>query len=110
MRQPRAITLLVTFATLVACGPIVTTASAPVPAPVPTTTVQVTRAGAAPAAASTVASSGALPTRLSDAEYWKLEQDISEPGGYFRIEDNYTSNEGEVGQLYTMLRDSGVKG
>jgi hypothetical protein len=47
---------------------------------------------------------------LSDADYWKLMSDISEPGGYFRIEDNYTSNEMEVGLLYTMLRTSGVSG
>ena len=41
----------------------------------------------------------ALPTRLSDAEFWTLVSEISEPGGYFRITDNYTSNEREVGQL-----------
>jgi hypothetical protein len=52
----------------------------------------------------------ALPTRLSDAEFWKLVSDISEPGGYFRITDNYTSNEREVGMLVTMLRERGVKG
>lgn len=51
-----------------------------------------------------------LPARLSDADYWKLEQDISEPGGYFRIEDNYTSNEGEIGELFTMLRAAHVHG
>ena len=56
------------------------------------------------------APSDALPTRLSDAEFWKLETDISEPGGYFRIEDNYTSNEREVGALFTMLRESSVEG
>jgi hypothetical protein len=52
----------------------------------------------------------ALPTRLSDAEYWKLETDISEPGGYFQIEDNYTSNEMEVGQLFSLLRTAQVSG
>ena len=41
----------------------------------------------------------ALPTRLSDAEFWKLVSDISEPGGYFRITDNFTSNEREVGRV-----------
>jgi hypothetical protein len=105
MRQPRSITLIATFAVLVACGPVVTTASAPVPAPTPTT-VQVLK----PPAEAPVAAASSLPARLGDAEYWKLEQEISEPGGYFRIEDNYTSNEGEVGQLYTMLRETGVKG
>ena len=52
----------------------------------------------------------ALPTRLSDNEFWTLETDISEPGGYFQIADNFTSNEMEVGQLFTMLRTSQVSG
>jgi hypothetical protein len=60
--------------------------------------------GPAPAKASS------LPSRLSDAEFWKLVSDISEPGGFFRISDNYTSNEREVGQLFTMLREGGVLG
>jgi hypothetical protein len=51
-----------------------------------------------------------LPERLSDAEFWRLVSDISEPGGFFRISDNYTSNEREVGRLFTMLRDVGVSG
>ena len=51
-----------------------------------------------------------IPDRLSDAEFWRLQSDISEPGGYFRIEDNYTSNEMEVGELFTMLRDRHVAG
>jgi len=36
-----------------------------------------------------------LPLRLSDAAFWKLSQDASEPGGYFRSQDitNLTSNE-----------------
>lgn len=51
-----------------------------------------------------------LPDRLSDRDFWKLQEDISEPGGYFRIEDNYTSNEMEIGQLYSMLRDRHVNG
>ena len=52
----------------------------------------------------------ALPDRLTDTEFWTLVSDISEPGGYFRISDNYTSNEREVGQLFTMLREGGVLG
>ncbi|HEY9227270.1 MAG TPA: hypothetical protein VIP11_11520 [Gemmatimonadaceae bacterium] len=55
-------------------------------------------------------SAGNLPDKLNDIEYWKLVSDISEPGGYFRIEDNYTSNEMEVGQLFTMLRNDRVNG
>ena len=51
-----------------------------------------------------------LPDRLSDADYWALVSSISEPGGYFRIQDNFTSNEREVGQLFTMLRNRGTQG
>jgi hypothetical protein len=51
-----------------------------------------------------------LPDRLSDAEFWTLVSDISEPGGYFQITDNYTSNEREVGRLFSALRDRGVQG
>jgi arylformamidase len=45
-----------------------------------------------------------LPERLSNRAFWALASNISEPGGYFRIEDNFTSNEMEVGQIFTMLR------
>ncbi len=51
-----------------------------------------------------------LPDRLSDAEFWTLVSDISEPGGYFQITDNYTSNERELGQLFSALRERGVRG
>jgi hypothetical protein len=51
-----------------------------------------------------------LPTRLSDSSFWKLVGDISEPGGYFRITDNFTSNEIEVGELMSTLRSTGVSG
>ena len=47
---------------------------------------------------------------VSDADFWSLVDSISEPGGWFRIEDNFTSNETEVGQIFTMLRESGVAG
>jgi len=63
-----------------------------------------------PAAPSAVAPSNALPNRLTDAEFWKLQADISEPGGYFQIRDNFTSNEMEVGALFTMLREANVAG
>ena len=65
---------------------------------------------AAQAPATVQAAQGSLPARLSDAAYWKLLSDISEPGGYFRITDNFTSNELEVGQVYTLLREMGVSG
>jgi hypothetical protein len=51
-----------------------------------------------------------LPPRLSDAEFWKLVSNISEPDAYFRIVDNFTSNESEIGGLFTQLRRSGVQG
>lgn len=70
----------------------------------------VVTASAPVTSAAVPASAHALPTRLSDADYWKLETDISEPNGYFSIEDNFTSNEMEVGQLYTMLRTTQVSG
>lgn len=83
-----------------ACGPSVMTPKT-IPGPVATQTTTV-----APSAPSVAG----LPERLSDKDYWKLETDISEPGGYFRIEDNYTSNEMEIGQLYAMLRDGHIGG
>ena len=60
--------------------------------------------------AAPVARTRELPARLADAEFWQLVTDVSEPGGYFRITDNYTSNEGEIGRIFTMLRDAGVEG
>ena len=36
--------------------------------------------------------------------------DLSEPGGYFRIADNYTSNEGDIGFIVTALRRAGIQG
>src|SRR5437763_13903170 len=52
----------------------------------------------------------ALPDRLSDADFWNLASSISEPGGYFRIVDNFTSNENEIGRLFTRLASSGAQG
>ena len=51
-----------------------------------------------------------LPDRLSDAEFWSLERRLSEPGGHFQIPDNFTSNEPEIGRIFTMLRERGVQG
>jgi hypothetical protein len=51
-----------------------------------------------------------LPERLADAEFWALVSEASEPDGYFQITDNYTSNEQEVGRLFTALRNRGVRG
>ena len=45
------------------------------------------------AAAATAAGSGQrIPDRLADGEFWKLVEDLSEPGGFFRSE-NFVSNE-----------------
>jgi hypothetical protein len=45
------------------------------------------------AATATVArAADTLPSRLSDAEWWKLIEELSEPGGFFRS-DNLLSNE-----------------
>jgi hypothetical protein len=65
---------------------------------------------AAVSAAPLTAEPSLLPDHLSDAEFWTLVSDMSEPGGYFRITDNYTSNEREVGQLFAALREAGVQG
>jgi hypothetical protein len=56
------------------------------------------------------ARTAALPDKLSDADFWKLASESSEPDAFFRIQDNYTSNEREIGQVFTMLREAGVKG
>ena len=42
--------------------------------------------------AATMARGQSLPSRLSDEEFWRLVNDLSEPGGYFRS-DNFVSNE-----------------
>jgi hypothetical protein len=62
------------------------------------------------AATASAQDSPGLPERLSDGDYWALISSISEPGGYFRIADNFTSNEREIGQIFTMLRDRGTQG
>src|SRR6185503_16249297 len=56
------------------------------------------------------AARAAMPAKLTPQEFWKLIGDISEPGGYFRITDNYTSNENEIGQIFTQLRDQNKTG
>jgi hypothetical protein len=52
-----------------------------------------------------------LPNRLSDAAFWKLATEFSEPGGYFRS-DNFVSNEENfqfvIPELKTGTRPGGV--
>jgi hypothetical protein len=67
-------------------------------------------AAVAAGAAAPQAAVSTLPERLTDEEFWSLVTDISEPDGYFRIVDNFTSNEPEVARIFTMLRDKGVAG
>src|SRR5262245_577954 len=43
-----------------------------------------------------------LPTHLSDQEFWRLIDDFSEPGGYFRS-DNLVSNEDTLQFVLPML-------
>jgi hypothetical protein len=82
------------IAVLVVCGALLATQSPPV----------------AVFAASYQTAGPSLPDRLSDKEFWTLVSDISEPGGVFRLADNFTSNEPEVGRVFTMLRDTGIAG
>jgi hypothetical protein len=44
------------------------------------------------AGATSAAAQSTIPDRLSDYDFWKLVNDVSEPGGYFRS-DNFLSNE-----------------
>ena len=56
------------------------------------------------------AAAASLPAKMSDAEFWALTTEISEPGGYFRIPDNFTSNEPEIGQIVGSIRDRKLTG
>jgi hypothetical protein len=52
-----------------------------------------------------------LPSRLSDAEFWQLTEDLSEPNGYFQS-DNFLSNEtgfqGVITELTSRVKPGGV--
>ncbi len=98
-----AIGLLLAAAAVVAARPIGISAQTAPP-------VQTQAGPATPALQTAPATSASLPDHLSDADFWKLESDISEPGGYFRIVDNFTSNENEIGGLFTRLSASGGTG
>ena len=72
------------YRSLAACFALILTAASCAP----------TRSAAtvpAPSEAAATPSNG-IPTRLSDAEFWGLINQVSEPGGYFRS-DNILSNE-----------------
>jgi hypothetical protein len=46
----------------------------------------------------------ALPSRLSDEEFWRLSTEFSEPPGYFRHSDNLVSNEPLFAYTIRLLR------
>src|SRR5438477_8565829 len=52
-----------------------------------------------------------LPARLSDAAYWKMISDFSEPGGYFQLEiitSNEISYQYAMPQLMSTVKPGGV--
>jgi hypothetical protein len=73
--------------TPISCAKHTPPAAAPAAPPVPVATPAPPSPPPAPAPPP-----AALPDRLSDAEFWKLVTDLSEPGGSFRS-DNLLSNE-----------------
>lgn len=50
-----------------------------------------------------------VPERLSDAAFWQVVEETSEPGGYFRS-DNFVSNEGELQYVISELERVVPKG
>ena len=89
MLNRRAARLLfaVTAAMYAACARNPAPASAPPPPP-----VAIAQPAAPAASAPAPAAARTLPERLTDAEFWSLITDLSEPNGYFRS-DNLLSNE-----------------
>ena len=91
-----AASLVVTIAAVPAsCATHGTPSAQPVPPaaarPAPPPPAAAPPEPAAPAPA-TIAAKGTLPSRLTDAEFWELSQNLSEAGGNFRS-DNLLSNE-----------------
>ena len=83
------------LALLVAAGPVSCATHAPpavAPAPPPAPAATPAPLAPPPAPAPAPPAPARLPDRLSDAEFWKLIGDLSEPGGKFRS-DNLLSNE-----------------
>ena len=110
---PRAACALALLACLAGPGARLLSAAGQAPAPEAARSSDAsaaTEGKPAPSAPAPAPAALALPTRLTDAEFWALVSEISEPGGFFRITDNYTSNEFEVGPLSSKLRATGVKG
>jgi hypothetical protein len=83
------------FALVVATGPASCAQHAPpvvAPAPAPAAVVPPAQAAPPVEAPAPAPAASTLPDRLSDEEFWKLVNDLSEPGGSFRS-DNLLSNE-----------------
>jgi hypothetical protein len=59
--------------------------------------------------ADTAAVPDSLPTEFSDAEFWKIIGDFSEPNGYFRS-DNLLSNESGLQDVIPSLREHTTPG
>jgi hypothetical protein len=92
LKLPRPFVCAGVLAMIVATGPTscakhMPPAAAPAPAPIAAPPPP----APAPPPVSTPAAAN-MPDRLSDAEFWKLINDLSEPGGSFRS-DNLLSNE-----------------
>jgi hypothetical protein len=60
--------------------------------------------GVMPAPRLAGAPADSLPQRLTDAEFWKLSEELSEPNGYFRS-DNLLSNELYYPYIMTRLKE-----
>jgi hypothetical protein len=51
-----------------------------------------------------VAAAEDLPSKISDADFWQMIEDFSEPNGYFRFE-NFLSNESSFQQVIPTLQE-----
>jgi hypothetical protein len=76
----------------------------------PAFTIPFGRLAGQSATAAPVSPAVRLPERLSDSAFWKLVTDISEPGGFFRIPDNFTSNERDIGVVTSSVRTTVTPG
>ena len=95
LNRSRSIIFAGSLALCLAAGPQSCAKQAPAVAatPPPATPVPAAPAAAAPVEAPAPAPADVrLPTRLTDAEFWALINELSEPGGSFRS-DNLLSNE-----------------
>jgi hypothetical protein len=100
------------LALVVAAGPVSCAKQAPpavAPAPPPAPAAAPTPLPPQPTPAPAPPAPARLPDRLSDAEFWKLIGDLSEPGGSFRS-DNLLSNEVWLQYVIPELLDAAKPG